>query len=120
MMRVARGDLEVVGRGEGVNLNSVLDEEPGRPEVHEPDDGVSRNKPRRPSDWSAPCVVYSRGPLGSDRLEIFYFYSCPCRARVGALAQKKQTTRPLASACKTLAQYNLATTLSDFLLVARR
>ena len=43
------------------------------------------------------CVVYSRGPLGSCRLEIFYFYSCPCRARVDAArsrSKKAKAARP--------------------------
>ena len=33
VVRVARGDLQVVVRGEGVDLDAVLDEQPGRPQV---------------------------------------------------------------------------------------
>ena len=33
VVRVARGDLKVVVRGEGANLDAVLDEQPRRPEV---------------------------------------------------------------------------------------
>ena len=33
VVRVARGDLKVVVRGEGVDLDAVLDEQPGRPQV---------------------------------------------------------------------------------------
>ena len=32
VVRVARGDLKVVVRGEGVDFDAVLDEQPGRPQ----------------------------------------------------------------------------------------